>query len=59
MHGTVNTYNVAMHMPKGDKPDIIHIKFTPKSYCWRGMCNGILLGPYLFEENVNGARNVK
>ena len=57
MDGTVNTYNVRMYAPKSDKPDFTFQKnnSSQKVAACNGMCgNSILLGPSVFEGNVNG-----
>ena len=51
--GTINTYNVRMHAPKGGKPDFTFQRNNSrhKVTVWDGMFgNGILSGPYFLTE---------
>ena len=55
--GTVSTYNVRIYAPKGHKPDST---FQRNNSCqevtiWSGVFgNGVLLGSYFYQRNVNG-----
>ena len=57
MDGEVNSHNVRQHSPKGHPPAFnfersnSHAKLT----VWAALCgNGVILGPYFFDGNVNG-----
>lgn len=57
MNGQVNTHNVREYAPKGNPPafnfDRSHER--AKLTVWAGLCgNGVVLGPYLFDGNVDG-----
>ena len=56
MDGTVNTYNVRIFTPKGDKPDFTFQRnnSSQKFTFWGGICGtGNLFGPCFFEGDVN------
>ena len=59
MNGEVNTHNIRRYAPKGDPPEFnfdSHAKLT----VWVGLCgNGVIVGPYFFDGNVNGIAYLK
>ena len=57
MNGVVNAQNVRHYAPKGNAPvfNINRKDSHAKLTVWGAVCgNGVLLGPYFFERNVNG-----
>ena len=57
MNGAVNTWNVREYAPKEQVPEFIYERnhSREKITAWAGLCgNGTLLGPYIFDGNVNG-----
>ena len=58
MNGTVSTQNVRCYAPKGEAPNFRFEKndCREKITVWGGLCgNGVLLGPYFPNGNLNGA----
>ena len=57
MNGKVTTHNVRQYAPKGNPPEFNYdVDFSrEKLNVWAGLCgNGLLLGPFFFENNMNG-----
>ena len=57
MNGKVNTQNVRQYAPKGHPPAFNFDKSSNRYELtvWAGLCgNGLIFGPYFFEENVDG-----
>ena len=57
MNGTVSCHNVRRYAPKGEAPDFNYDVSTSreKVIVWAAVCgNGSVIGPYFFEENING-----
>ncbi len=57
MNGVVNTQNVRHYAPKGNAPIFNFNKSDSRAKLsvWGAVCgNGVLLGPYFFERNVDG-----
>ena len=57
MNGEVNTHNVRQYAPKGQPPasNFQRNGSRAKLTVWAGLCgNGLIIGPYFFERNVNG-----
>ena len=58
MNGTVNTWNVRQYAPKGEHPENFVFEksaMRDKVTVWAALCgNGNVIGPFFFEENVNG-----
>ena len=57
MNGEVNTHNVLEYAPKGQPPafNFERNNSRAKLTVWAALCgNGLLVGPYFFDQNVNG-----
>ena len=57
LNGKVTTHNVREYAPKGNPPDFFFDVNSSRSKVtvWAGLCgNGVIVGPYFFEGNVNG-----
>lgn len=57
LNGEVTTNNVRMYAPKGQAPDFYYEKRSDrrKINVWAGLCgNGDVVGPYFFDQNMNG-----
>ena len=57
MNGVVSIWNVREYAPKEEVPEFIYKRnhSREKITAWAGLCgNGTLLGPYIFDGNVNG-----
>ena len=57
MNGEVNSQNVCQYAPKGHPPEFNFNRNNSRAKLtvWVGLCgNGVILGPYFFERNVNG-----
>ena len=57
MDGEVNSHNVRRYAPKGHPPEFNFNRSDSRAKLtvWAGLCgNGVILGPYFFEGNVNG-----
>jgi hypothetical protein len=57
MDGEVNLHNVRRYAPKGHPPEFNFNRSDSqaKLTVWAGLCgNGVILGPYFFEGNVDG-----
>ena len=57
MNGEVNTQNIRQYAPKGHPPAINFERSNSRVRLtvWAALCgNGVIIGPYFFEGNVNG-----
>ena len=57
MNGEVNSHNVRQYSPKGHPPvfNFERSNSRAKLTVWAALCgNGVMLGPYFFDGNVNG-----
>ena len=57
MNGQVNTHNVREYAPRGNPPafNFDRSRERAKLTVWAGVCgNGLILGPYFFDANVDG-----
>ena len=57
MNGEVNSHNVRQYSPKGHPPvfNFERNNSRAKLTVWAALCgNGVILGPYFFDGNVNG-----
>ena len=57
MNGEVNTQNVRQYAPKGHPPAFNFERSHSREHLmvWAALCgNGMIFGPYFFEQNVNG-----
>ena len=57
MNGEVNTHNIRAYAPKGHPPvfNFHRNDSRLKLNVWAALCgNGLLIGPYFFEQNVDG-----
>ena len=57
MNGEVNTHNVSEYAPKGQPPafNFERRNSRGKLIVWAALCgNGMVLGPYFFDQNVDG-----
>ena len=57
LNGEVSSQNVRQYAPQGNPPEFNFNRndSRTKLTVWAGLCgNGIVLGPYFFEENVDG-----
>jgi hypothetical protein len=57
MNGEVNTQNVRQYAPIGHPPEFNFERSHSRVHLtvWAALCgNGLVLGPYFFEQNVNG-----
>ena len=57
LNGEVNSHNVREYAPKGHPPafNFERNNSRAKLTVWAGLCgNGLIVGPYIFEQNVNG-----
>ena len=57
MNGKVSSRNVVQYAPKGERPGFCYNVSSSKEKVtvWAALCgNGTILGPYFFDDNVNG-----
>ena len=57
MNGEVNSHNLREYAPKGHPPELNFDRndSRAKLTVWAGLCgNGVILGPYFFDRNVDG-----
>ena len=57
LNGKVNSHNVVMYAPKGQPPNFTYDvnSSREKVTVWAGICgNGRIIGPFFFDENING-----
>ena len=62
MNGEVNTQNVRQYAPKGHPPTFNFERSNSRKHLtvWAALCgNGMIFGPYFFEQNVNGITNLR
>ena len=57
LNGEVNSHNVREYAPKGNPPSLNFERTNSRAKLtiWAALCgNGVILGPYFFDGNVNG-----
>ena len=59
LNGKSTTHIVREYAPRGNPRDFFFDANSSNLTAWAGLCgNGVIVGPYFFEGNVNGIANL-